>query len=316
MTSPTPLRVLDGWPLGVLAIVAAGAGVRGIVDHPRAIQAPTDLDDLPPSLREHLVATSDSALLSWRAPDCPQVYRVEVDETHAAPDVATYLGREAERSTSWLALAPDDERDDFERSVEWTWIGRDDEAPRVLRRSGEMSAEFAGPGAPDAACRPFGWDRIEDAIALGWPRLPGRRVRPGDTWAGATIQGKCNHTACVTAQGRTSADEPCTVGPWRATMAALGDAAGGVSAVVESWQDVDAPETSVRARRTSIVADGRLLWSRTAIVDAFRGATREVEFVAVDDCGGVAPADLDRDATAAVRAVAARESEGIDALVR
>jgi hypothetical protein len=75
-------------------------------------------------------------------------------------------------------------------------------ANRPLQREFALSATLAGPASPDAACHERTWDAVEDAMALGWPQLPGRLTAVGETWTGARVESRCNRSACVDPETR------------------------------------------------------------------------------------------------------------------
>ena len=147
---------------------------------------------------------------------CAQGYRVSIEET--MPDrVAQFFNRRPERSEAVLVLSPHEDaqttRDPSGQPVfKGTLVFQSPDAgvrayasteptPLDLERDFYSSPTTLGPAAPDAACRKRSWDAVEDALALGWPQLSPHRVRTGETWTGARVEGRCNETACLTPEG-------------------------------------------------------------------------------------------------------------------
>ena len=162
------------------------------------------------------MTTDRVATLAWQAPAaCPQVFRVQIDERY--PDgLAAMLRTTPEQSESFLAVAGPAQGGE-------TWppgpvpedrvfVGRSlfrgpKTQGRPLEREFALSAALAGPASPDAPCFERTWDPVEDALALGWPALPGRMVAVGETWRGARVEARCNRSACVDPKTRGGGPE-------------------------------------------------------------------------------------------------------------
>ncbi len=171
-------------------------------------------------------ARTQAVDLRWRPPTCPQVYRVTIDED--VPERHQRLtNTPPERSQSFLVLGPDHlhpqqvaarpGEDDLWQGLQVFFGPRTKD--RTLRRELHLSGALLGPASPDAACFERTWDPMEDALALGWPRLPARLVARGETWTGARVESRCNKAACIDPQsGAGGADAhqlPCVTMSWR-----------------------------------------------------------------------------------------------------
>lgn len=236
-----------------------------------------------------------SAELRWRPPgECVEVYRVRIDEQYRDAMVARFVGREEEHS-SWLlalghrgqqrlgvlvredAAVPEDER---ERERELVW-----------------SAGEVGPAAPDLACRRRSWDPIEDALALGWPSLPGARVRVGESWIGASVEGRCHETVCANEQGQFEHDRRCRASPWHEQLAGAGE---GVAVILSSWDDGhELDPIGILTTRTSLIHEGRPLWVSVGVEHRWSGVSRSLELIRIDDCSGISLATADDEAPVA-----------------
>lgn len=262
------------------------------------------------------VAAGDRvATLAWQAPAaCPQVFRVQIDERY--PDgLAAMLRTTPEQSESFLAVAgpaqggeawppgpvPEDR----------VFVGRSlfrgpKTQGRPLEREFALSAALAGPASPDAPCFERTWDPVEDALALGWPALPGRMVAVGETWRGARVEARCNRSACVDPKTRGGGPEnhhrPCTTMSWRERLDGvfrLGDER--VAEISSFWSDGQPLDEGIWSERKAVVslAHGRLLHSETLIHHGYSGIEREVRVDAVDGCaGGLVAAGWSPEATA------------------
>jgi hypothetical protein len=250
-------------------------------------------------------------LLRWRPPEeCIVVYRIRVDEE--MPDgVARFFNRSPEHSEAWLALTPHPHPD----------AGRDASGLRVVRGRAVLESDDAGvkpyetgapspisstrdyyasglglgPAAPDAACRNRSWDALEDALALGWPWLAPQRIAPGESWAGAPVEGRCNETACLTSDGVAGArahERICATPGWRETW--VGDAVAGeevFTAIESTWQDRGDLEeieggTSTTRRALLSPVHGRLAWARVEVLHRWSQVQREIVIESVDACPG------------------------------
>jgi hypothetical protein len=139
-----------------------------------------------------------------------------------------------------------------------------------------LTAEFAGPAAPTAACMPRTWDPMEDALALGWPRLPGRLTAVGERWNGLPVQGKCARSACVDpltgGGGSDQHDRTCVTAPWHEQLAGLFEHQGELYAwIVSRWSDGHGVAQGIDTLRHTLVSveHGRPVWSRTRIDHRF-----------------------------------------------
>ncbi len=257
--------------------------------------------------------------LAWQAPiACPQLFRVRIDERY--PDgLEAMLRTQAEHSESWLAVAGP------EQGVEgWpagpvpgdrVFVGRamfrgPKTQGRPLQREFALSATLAGPASPDAPCFERTWDPVEDALALGWPALPGRMVALGETWRGARVEARCNRSACIDPQTRAGGPEnhqrPCTTMSWRERLDGVFHLGGERVAEISSfWSDGQPLDAGIWSERKAVVSleHGRLIHSETLIHHGYSGIEREVRVDAVDECaGGLVAAGWSADAAASGRA--------------
>lgn len=271
------------------------------------------------------VATADKVVtLAWQPPvGCPQVFRVRIEETYP-PGLEDMLRTQAEHSESWLAVAASETGD--ERAGErWpsgpvpedrVFVGRSlFKGPKTqnkpLQREFALSATLAGPASPDAPCFERTWDPVEDALALGWPALPGRMVAVGETWRGARVEGRCNRSACVDPQTRGGGPDnhlrPCTTMSWRERLDGVFNLGGERVAEISSfWSDGQPLDQGIWSERKAIVslAHGRLIHSETLIHHGYSGIEREVQIDAVDECaGGLVAAGWSPERAAADRGV-------------
>jgi hypothetical protein len=226
-----------------------------------------------------LVLDDRSAELRWRAPgECVEVYRVRFDERHRDASVTRFVGREEEHSRWLLALGRHGPQT-FGRLV------REDAADDARERELVWSTTDIGPAAPDFACRRRSWDPIEDALALGWPKLPGTRVRVGEAWIGASVEGRCHETVCANEQGKFEHDRRCRARPWQERLAGAGD---GFALIVSDWDDGhELDPIGIATSRTSVIHDGRPLWVSAEIDHRWSGVHRSLELTRIDDCSGV-----------------------------
>lgn len=228
-----------------------------------------------------IVLDDRSAELRWRPPsECVEVYRVRIDERYRDAMVARFVGREEEHSSWLLALGR------RERQVIGVLVREhaSDEEDEARERELVWSATDVGPAAPDFACRRRSWDPIEDALALGWPKLPGGRVRIGEAWIGASVEGRCHETVCANEQGQFEHDRRCRARPWQEQLAGAGD---DVAVIVSRWDDGHALEQiGIVTTRTSLIHEGRPLWVSASVEHRWSGVSRELELTRIDDCGG------------------------------
>ena len=269
-------------------------------------------------------AATRVAALAWHPPVCPQVYRVRIDETY--PDgLEKMLRTQAEHSESFLAVGDEPASSSTSStsstsspSSPWppgpipgdrVFTGRAAfRGPRTqsrpLHREFALSAALAGPGSPDAGCYERTWDPVEDAVALGWPQLPGRLAAIGETWSGARVEARCNRSACVDTVTRGGGPNnhllPCTTMSWRERLDGIFTLGEDQVAVISSfWSDGHPLDEGLWSERTAVVSvdHGRLLHSHTFIHHTYTGIERELRMDAVDDCpGGLVAAGWSPDA--------------------
>ncbi|MEZ4449773.1 MAG: hypothetical protein R3B09_09845 [Nannocystaceae bacterium] len=275
--------------------------------------------DLPP-------ASTEIADLRWRAPArCGQIYRVRIDEEVPAA-YERLTGQPAEHSQGFLALGADPLRAAeplaARPDASTVWQGRllywgPRTHDRELFRELFVSGALLGPASPDAACFERTWDPIEDALALGWPRLPARMAAIGEVWTGARVESRCNRSACVLPQTGGGGPEAhhlaCVTMSWRERLDGIYELDGRrVASIASTWSDGQEPSAGVWSERVSLVDvdAGRLLASETTIHHGFLGITREIRIEAVDSCpgglrsGGWRPEDADALEPAITRASA------------
>jgi hypothetical protein len=229
--------------------------------------------------------------LRWRAPDrCVEVYRLSIDEEHRDSMVTRFVGREPERSSWLLALG--------QRGRQTVGVlVREDATDDVRERELTWSTTEVGPAAPDFACRRRSWDPIEDALALGWPKLPGARVRVGESWIGASVEGRCHETVCANEQGRFDHDRRCRARPWHEELAGSGN---GVALIVSDWDDGhELDEIGVLTQRNSLIHEGRPLRVVASIQHSWSGVDRTLELTRIDDCSSLSLASADDEAAVA-----------------
>lgn len=223
--------------------------------------------------------------LGWQAPpeDCPHAYRL----TASYEPVLRF-----EESGSASLIVGRHPRQQPEHTIEPGPIPPGHVVPAHLFYQGvraervgstrdfSISGEFLGPAAPTAACMPRTWDPMEDALALGWPRLPDRLTSVGERWNGLLVGGKCNRSACVDPAsgggGAENHDRTCVTPPWRERLAGLYEHEGELYAwIYSSWSDGHEPEQGTpqgihTERRTLVSVDhGRPVWSQTRVDHRF-----------------------------------------------
>lgn len=222
-----------------------------------------------------------STPLGWQVPpeDCPHAYRISTSYEPAL--------RFEEDSASSLVVGRHP-RQQPERPIEAGPIPPGAMVPaqifyqgiRVERigatRDVYFTGELVGPAAPTAACMPRTWDPMEDALALGWPRLPGRLTAVGEAWNGLPVEGKCNRSACVDPQtgggGPDTHALTCVTPPWHETFAGLYEHQGELYAWIHSrWSDGHGPEQGINTERKTLVSveHGRPVWSQTRVDHRF-----------------------------------------------
>lgn len=284
-----------------LAIGLAGCG-----------QAPAETYDALPGLRRALSgyalsvepAATAIAHLAYRPPPegCPHVLRLSADYEPALLHEDANVGHLAlGRHEKDEAVFPSGS---FEKGVlfegELFYQGIRAEQHGVVR-DWFLSATMAGPAAPTAACFPRTWDPIEDAFALGWPRLPGGPAAVGDTWTGLRVEGKCNRSACVDpvsgGGGPENHHRTCVTPSWKNTLSGVYEVGEHRVALVQGqWSDGHGEKGIWTESMTVISIDhGRPLWSRVVVHHGFNQPTADRSFApvertwtmeAIDDCSG------------------------------
>lgn len=308
-----------------VALASACAGDPAERSPPQAVawaSAALDLELEP--------AEDGAADLRWRPPSaCAQVYRITVEEDY--PESLEWAMKvRAEWSVSTLALAvdpyvgrqPGSDGAAPRLAADGLWRGRSlffgpRTKDREIIRELALSGSRIGPGAPDAACYERTWDPVEDALALGWPALPGRLTAIGERWRGARVESRCNRSACVLPQTGGGGPEAhhlaCVTMSWRERLDGIYELDGRrVASIASTWSDGQEPSAGVWSERVSLVDvdAGRLLASETTIHHGFLGITREIRIEAVDSCpgglrsGGWRPEDADALEPAITRASA------------
>ncbi len=252
----------------------AAAGVRAELQT-YALQAET-LDDAV-------------ALLAWRVPtaSCPHAYRVQssVDPPllHEAASIST-LTMAPDESSAELGPGPASPGTVLGMDVYYRGLRAE---RRGLIREAYASAEFLGPAAPTAACMARTWDPVEDAFALGWPRLPGRLTAVDDVWTGLRVEGKCNRSACVDPKsgggGPDNHHRACVTMSWQETLVGVYAVGGQRLALVRShWDDGHVGEGIAADRDTLVSIDhGRPVWSTTTVNHRFPELTIDNTFAPV-----------------------------------
>lgn len=258
------------------------------------------------------VAVPQVAALHYQTPDpaCALVYQLKV---HYTPEI-----KDEKASTSHLALGhapqskieapthgiPIPKGEFFSGRVVYQGI-RVEKQP--ITRDVFLSAEHAGPASPTAGCLPQTWDPIEDALALGWPKLPARTTAVGERWRGIRVGGKCNRSACVDpTNGRGGAENhhrSCVTQDWENTLLGLYEHEGHALALVYgTWTDghgkAEASNTlGIWSERTTLISleHGRPVWSkfklhhnfpRPTVDEGWRAVERDWEMASIDSCAG------------------------------
>lgn len=217
------------------------------------------------------------ALLAWQVPTqaCAHAYRVsaivEPVLMHEAPSISTFT-LAAKDDAPQTGAAPPVPGQVVALDVYYRGLRAE---KRGLIRDGWASAEFFGPAAPTAACTARTWDPVEDAFALGWPRLPARLVAVGETWTGLRVEGKCNRAACVDPNtgggGPDNHHRACVTMSWQETLVGvyrIGDERVGL--VRSHWDDGHAGLGLESDRVTLVSIDhGRPIWSSMTLQHRF-----------------------------------------------
>jgi hypothetical protein len=293
--------------LGLLAMPGCAEPAASTID-----ARPAMLRLLEPWGLQPASAPTEIAMLAWHAPSdaCHEVYRITTSYEPAL--------RFEEDSTSWLALGRDPRRP-AEAHVEGEPIRAGEVVPGRLYYHGlraerdgasrdvSYGRELYGPAAPSAGCLPQTWDPMEDAFALGWPKLPGRLVAVGERWNGLRVEAKCNRAACVDpltgGGGPDNHERACVTQDWQETLLGIyeNEADGERYAWIGStWTDGHEGKGIDTQRFTLVSIDhGRPVWSQTVLTHrfsqpiadgGFAPVVRTWQLEAVDDCEGALPA--------------------------
>lgn len=242
------------------------------------------------------LSTRGATSLRWQpAGACVEVYRLTIatDDQPALTEAYLALTGEGPRMQATLIDAMAVDGPSHPAAVDASTTT----ASSTRRRTLHASPFAVGPAAPDLACRLRAWDRLEDLVALAWPKLPARAVRVGEAWTGAAVEGRCARALCPepAAPGWS-----CRPWPWRERLAGRADdRADDLALVVSDWDDGH-PE-GVRSRREVLVAGGRPVAVRLRTEQPGQGR-RQLELRAIDECRGRALAPGDAEPLAHVRA--------------
>jgi hypothetical protein len=298
--------------ISLIAAVAAGLVARAFVpslsDQGSSVEIDAWLEGL--DLQTTVVLDEPTRLAYVPPTDCVEVYAVTVTE-QMADEVARFYNRRPEVSDAVLSIGrherPQAGTDPDGRVVTrvLTNMNSDDigvrphastePTPMNQRRDAFSSARGLGPAAPDAACRNRSWDPIEDALALGWPWLDPRKLQVGDSWTGARVEGRCNETACLTADGVAGPkahERACVTASWNERLVALVDVGWHRFAAVEStWrdrEDLEEIEGGTLTTRSALIStdSGRLARARVVVEHRWSGIRREVRIDSIDACPG------------------------------
>ena len=279
----------------------AALAVAAVACAPAEDPAPLDLpDELGLAVSP---APTSVAPLAWQPPEptCPLAYRVRIDETFP-PGLAEFLHSEEEHSESVLVLGhgvlPKKTWSEGPAPRGESFVGQlmfrgPKTGSRELLREWATSATLVGPASPDAACYERTWDPIEDALALGWPLLPGRRARVGEVWRGARVEGRCNRAACIDPEtrggGKKAHHMPCATMSWRERLVGLYELGGAtVAQIAGFWSDGQELGVGIWTERAALVDvdTGRLLRAEVFIHHGFMNLERQIRIDAIDACAG------------------------------
>lgn len=242
------------------------------------------------------------ATLAWQIPSasCAHAYRVSstVDPPLQHEEASISTVAIAAKPGAEVATEPPRDGETIPFDIYYRGLRAE---KRGLFREGFANAELLGPAAPTAACTARTWDPIEDTIALGWPRLPGRLTAVDEFWTGLRVEGKCNRSACVDpvtgAGGPENHHRACVTMSWRETLDGIYEIAGERVALVRShWDDGHAGK-GLQADRVALVSidHGRPVWVRhtlqhrfpeLTIDSTFRPVVRTWVMESADSCPG------------------------------
>ncbi len=237
--------------------------------------------------------TDDAVVpLAWQAPprDCPHVYRIDVTYTPAQAleaDSTSSLGlqltAEAPLNIVDGAPIPDGQVAPLELFYQGLRVER-----RGTVRDLWLSRHFAGPAAPTPACLPRTVDPMEDALALGWPRLPQHLAGIGASWTGLRVEGKCNMSACVDPQtgggGPDQHHRVCVTPSWSERLLGVYEIGSEHFAWLEStWSDGQPENQGIWSERLTLISidHGRPTWSQTKVHHGFPQMTTDRSFAPV-----------------------------------
>jgi hypothetical protein len=239
--------------------------------------------------------------LSYRPPDpaCPQAYRLHASY---APSI-----KHEDDSTSHLVLGHDERHrrapkgsraSVFEGQLVYSGVRAE---RRPIVRDWALSSSMAGPAAPTAACFPRTWDPVDDAFALGWPRLAGGPTAVGSHWAGLRVEGKCNRSACIDPHtgggGPDNHHRTCVTDSWQETLEGVYEVDGQRLALVRrTWSDGHG-EDGIHSEGLALLSidHGRPVWAHVVINHVFPQLTADDQWApivrtwtleAIDDCPG------------------------------
>ena len=261
-------------------------------------------------------AETSVAYLGWQAPDsdCPHAFRLDVSYEPAL--------KFEDDNTGWLVIGRHPRRKPFRQNPDDGTKGPKTKLPpgpipehviapgqlfyRGFRaeRNGAtrdiyFAQDFVGPASPMAGCFWRTWDPMEDALALGWPKLPGRMTSIGESWRGLRVDAQCARAGCVE-NGGGGPDAhylPCAVGPFVETLRGVFEIDGERYALVRaSWDDGHDGEGISSERESLISLDhGRPVWSKLVVDHKFQQLTKDGKFApivrtwemtAIDSCPG------------------------------
>lgn len=242
-------------------------------------------------------------LLAWQAPpkSCAHAYRVHsmVDPPllHEAASISTVTLARSEKAGAGEP-GPPGPGEVVELDVYYRGLRAE---KRGLVRETYASAEFLGPAAPTAACMARTWDPVEDAFALGWPRLPARLTAVDEVWTGLRVEGKCNRAACVDPNtgggGPDNHHRACVTMSWRESLVGVYTIADERVALVRSHWDDGHVGLGLSTERLALVSidHGRPVWAKSTLNhrfpelmgdNSFGPVVRTWVMESADDCPG------------------------------
>ncbi|MEM6989714.1 MAG: hypothetical protein AAF721_04435 [Myxococcota bacterium] len=326
----------------ILALLALGAGCSD--GHPASHydKAPVQRM-LEPFGLSNEVATTSVAHLGWQAPtsECAHAYRLEAEyEPHLKFE---------ENNVGGIILSRHRRRKPYRKrrgdgtkgtkvAVEPGPLPRDVIVPGELfyrgyraervgaTRDYHLSSEFIGPASPMAGCFWRTWDPMEDAFALGWPKLPGRLTAIAEQWSGLRVEAQCSRAACVDpvtgGGGPDNHFRPCVTKPFTETLAGVYEVNGERVALVRSEWDDGHDGKGISSKRATLISvdHGRPIWSEIVVDHKFAQPTvnermepivRTWRMTAIDECPG-SPASLGWSRPEEIEAMLVMLTEGLD----